>query len=210
MVYLILKLTIIPVVKLWVKEANGLENLPRKGSFIIAANHVSYMDHMIIGTYITSKLNRKVHFLAKKEHFDKPLERAWHNYVGAIPLDRKKRGKKALNFAIKALKQDSIISIYPEGTRTLTGKIQKAKTGVARLALLSKVPVIPIGLIGTFDILPKGKYIPKFKRAVMNIGKPIHFSEYLNKKINKRILREATNRIMKEIARLSNQKYNYK
>ncbi len=210
MVYLIPKLTIIPIVKLWVKEANGLENLPKKEPFIIAANHVSYMDHMIIGAYVISKLNRKIHFLAKKEHFDKPLERAWHNYIGAIPLNREKGGKKALNLAVKALKNNSIISIYPEGTRTLTGKIQKAKTGVARLALLSKIPVIPIGLIGTFKILPKGKYIPKFKRAVMNIGKQMHFPEYYNKKINKRMLREVTNKIMKEIARLSKQKYNFK
>ena len=210
MVYLIPKLTIIPIVKLYVKEVNGLKNLPKKGDCIIAANHTSYMDHMIIGAYTISHLNRGFHFLAKKEHFNKFLKRAWHNYIGAIPLDREKGGEEALKWAIKALREGKIIAIHPEGTRSLTGKLQKAKTGVARLALLSKAPVVPIGLIGTFEMLPKGKYIPRFKRASMNIGKPIYFPEYYNKKINKNILREVTTKIMKEIARLSKQKYNFK
>ena len=209
MVYIAPKLTIIPIVKLYVKEVNGIENLPRKGAAIIAANHASYMDHMIIGAYIISKLDRKFHFLAKKEHFDNAFKKWWHDYIGAIPLDREKRGDEALMWAIKALKEGKIIVIHPEGTRSLTGKLQKAKTGVARLALLSKAPVIPVGLVGTFEMMPKGKYIPKFKKATMNIGKPMHFPEYYTKKINKRIIREVTTRIMKEIAKLCRQKYNF-
>ena len=210
MVYLAPKLTIIPVVKLYFKKINGIENLPKKGAFIAAANHASYIDHLIIAGCIISHFNRKVHFLAKKEHFDNMLKAAWHTYAGAIPLDRQKGGKEALRWGVKALKEGKIIAIHPEGTRSLTGKLQKAKTGVARLALLSKAPVLPIGLIGTFDILPKGKYSPRFKRAVMNIGNPMHFPVYYNKKINKKMLRDVTNRIMKEIAKLSKQKYNYK
>lgn len=209
MVYLVPKLTIIPIVKMYVNEVNGLENLPKKGAFIVAANHASYMDHMIIGAYVIPRLNRKLHFLAKKEHFENLFEGAWHRYVSAIPLDRQSGGKKALKQAIKALKEGKIIALYPEGTRSLTGKLQKAKTGVARLALISKVPVVPIGLRGTFEILPKGKYIPKFKKAAINIGKPMHFPRYYNKKINKRILREVTTKIMKEIAKLSRQKYGF-
>lgn len=210
MVYLVPKLTIIPIVKLYIKEVNGIENIPKKGAFIAAANHASYMDHLIIAGYIVSHLNRKVHFLAKREHFDNIFKKAWHTYAGAIPIDRQSGGKKALMWAIKALKEGKIIAIHPEGTRSLTGKLQEAKTGIARLALISKVPVIPIGLIGTYEILPKGKYIPKFKRAVINIGKPMHFPEYYNKKINKKILRIVTTKIMKEIAKLCKQEYNYK
>ena len=96
--------------------------------------------------------------------------------------DRQAGGKEALKWAVKALKQGKIIAIHPEGTRSLTGKLQKGKTGVVRLALAAKVPVIPIGLIGTFEILPKGKYIPKLKRATMNIGKPMYFGKYYDKK----------------------------
>ena len=210
MVYLIPKLTIIPAVKLYFRKINGIENIPKKGAFIAAANHASYLDHLIIAGSIISHLNRKVHFLAKKEHFDNPLKAAWHTYAGAIPLDRQKGGKEALRWGVKALKEGKIIAIHPEGTRSLTGKLQEAKTGVARLALLAKAPVVPIGLIGTFDTLPKGKYIPRFKRGIMNIGKPMSFPQYYNKKINKRMLREVTNRIMKEIAKLCHQKYNFK
>lgn len=209
MAYLIGKRVIPPIVKLfWTKEINGLQNLPKKGPFIIAANHASYMDHFMM-SLLVPYLNRKIHFLAKKEHFEGFFKRAWHTYAGAIPIDRNAGNKKALKWAIKALKEGKIIGIHPEGTRSLTGKLQKAKTGVARLALLSKAPVVPIGLIGTFEILPKGKYIPKLKKAAMNIGKPMHFTEYYNKKINKKILREVTDTIMREIAKLCRQKYDF-
>lgn len=209
MVFTFEKLTIVPLIKLWVKKATGLENLPKKGAAILAANHSSYADHLIIGAYVATKVNGRFHFLAKKEHFQ-GLQKLWHIRLGAIPLDRQKGGKEALRLAVKALNEEKLIIIYPEGTRTLTGRLQKAKTGVARLTLLSKVPVIPIGLIGTFDILPKGKYIPKMQRAVINIGKPMHFPQYYNKNINKKMLDEVTFKIMKEIARLCRQKYNFK
>ena len=210
MVYPIGKRIIPPTVrKLWVKEVKGLENLPKESPFIIAANHSSYMDHLIM-SLLVEHLDRKIHVLAKKEHFDNIFKNIWHTYIGAIPLDREKGGKRTLKLAVKALKEGKIIGIHPEGTRSLTGKLQKAKTGVARLALEAKVPVVPIGLIGTFEILPKGKYIPKMKKAAMNIGKPMHFEKYYNKRISKKILREVTTDIMKEIARLSRQKYNFK
>jgi len=208
MVYPIEKLTIIPIIKLWVKKVTGADNLPKEGAAILAANHSSYADHLIIGAYMAKKVNRRFHFLAKKEHFQ-GLQKLWHIYVGAIPLDRKMGGKHALKVALNLLNKGKLIIIYPEGTRTLTGKLQKAKTGVARLALQSRVPVIPIGLTGTFEILPKGKYIPKLKKATMNIGKPMIFTEYYNKKQTKKLLREVTTKIMKEIAKLSKQKYNF-
>lgn len=209
MVHDIPKITIVPIIQLWVKKINGLENVPKKGAFIAAANHASYMDHLIVGSTFIPHLDKKIHYLAKKEHFNNFFERKWHNYVGAIPVDRQQGGGKALKLAITMLNRGEIIAIYPEGTRTLTGKMQRAKTGIARLALLSKAPVLPIGLIGTFEILPKGRYIPKAKRAVMNIGKPMTFEKYYNKPVTKRLLREITGKIMKEIARLSNQEYDF-
>ena len=210
MVYPIGKRIVPFVIKLWIKEIKGLENVPKHGPFIIAANHASYMDHFIIMSTLIPHLNKKIHHLAKKEHFDNILKKAWHTYVGAVPLDRQSGGKETLRWAIKALKEGKIIAIHPEGTRSLNGKLQKAKTGVARLALMSKVPVLPIGLIGTFEILPKGKYIPKARKAAMNIGKPMKFGRYYIKKINKKVLREVTTKIMKEIGRLSKQKYNFR
>lgn len=207
MVYPIAKIIIFPVIKFWIKKVNGLQNIPKEGAFIIAANHASYMDHFIILCTLIPYLNKKVHHLAKKEHFDNFFKKAWHTYAGAIPLDRESGGKEALKLAIKALRNGKIIAIHPEGTRSLTGNLQKAKTGVARLALISKAPVLPVGLIGTFKILPKGKYLPKFKKATMNIGKPMYFEQYYTKKINKKILRNMTDKVMKEIAKLCQQKY---
>jgi|TARA_Y100000310_G_scaffold80298_1_gene76949 1-acyl-sn-glycerol-3-phosphate acyltransferase len=209
MVYPIAKVMFKPIVNLWVKEVGGLENLPKKGAFIVVANHASYMDHLIIMCTLVPYLNRKVHFLSKKEHFSNPIKSMWHRWAGAIPLDRGPKGTEALRWAIKALKNGEIIGIHPEGTRSLTGKLLKAKTGVARLAFAARVPVVPIGLMGTFEILPKGKYIPKLKRSTMNIGKPMYFKKYYNKKITKTLLRKITKEIMKEIARLCNQKYTF-
>ena len=209
MAYPIGKRILFPIIRFWIKEINGLGNIPKDQVFIIAANHSSYMDHLVLGYIIIPRLNNKLHFLAKKEHFDNIFQRIWHTYAGAIPVDRKSGGNKALKIAIKALKQGKIIGIYPEGTRSLTGKLQRAKTGVARLALLSRAPVLPVGLVGTFDILPKGKRIPKLRKATMNIGKPIYFDEYYTLPITKRLLRKITTRIMKEIAKLSKQKYDY-
>src|SRR3989344_4239560 len=195
MVYPIGKRIILPIARLWIKEIRGLENIPKEGPFIIAANHSSYMDHFGLGLLIVPNLNKKLHFLAKKEHFD-GIQKYWHRYVGAIPLDREKGGKEALNWAAKALKEGKIIGIYPEGTRSLTGKIQRAKTGVARLAVAAKVPVIPVGLIGMFEILPKGKLIPRLKKAIINVGKPIHFENYYDKEVEDNLLRFMTTRIM--------------
>ncbi|MBI2657804.1 1-acyl-sn-glycerol-3-phosphate acyltransferase [Candidatus Woesearchaeota archaeon] len=210
MVYPIGKIIIPAIIRPWIKEISGLENVPKKGQFIVAANHASYMDHFIIMCTLVPYLDKKIHHLAKKEHFDNIFKKAWHTYAGAIPLDRQKGGKETLRWAIKALKEGKIIAIHPEGTRSMTGKLQRAKTGVARLALISKAPVIPVGLIGTFEILPKGNLIPKAKKATMNIGKPMRFNEYHGKRITKKILREATTKIMMEIARLSKQRYNFR
>ncbi|MBI2655887.1 1-acyl-sn-glycerol-3-phosphate acyltransferase [Candidatus Woesearchaeota archaeon] len=209
MTYPIGKKIIPPIANLWIRKVNGLENAPKKGPFIIAANHSSYMDHLIIVCTFVKHTDQKVHFLSKKEHFDNPLKAAWHTYAGAIPIDREKGGKEALRWAVKALKHGKIIAIHPEGTRSQTGKLMKGKTGAAQLALKAKVPVVPVGLIGTFEILPKGKYIPKLKKATMNIGKPMYFNEYYKKPVTKRLLREITTKIMKEIAKLSKQKYNF-
>ena len=201
-----------PIVKLWIKSISGLENIPKDKAFIIAPNHCSYIDHLFMGSIIVPYLNKKLHFIAKKEHFESIHQNLWHRlwsrYVTFIPIDRTK-GEEALKDALSYLNQGAIIVIYPEGTRSLNGKLQKGKTGVARLALWARVPVVPVGIIGAYEILPKSKKIPKLKKATLNFGKPLYFSKYYNKKITKKMLRQITDDIMKEIARLSNQKYNF-
>ena len=185
----IVKLVLLP----FTGKVRGIENVPKKGGAIIAANHSSYLDHLIIGCAFVRKAKRPFRTLAKKEHFYSPFERMWHNYLGAIPLDRQAGGEDALHKAAECLRKGELIMIYPEGTRTLTGKMSRAKTGVVRLALEARVPVIPIGLTNTFYILPKGRRIPKFgKKADLNIGKPIHLDSYYSKNADKRLLRKLT------------------
>ncbi len=209
MVHAIEKLTIIPIIKLWVKKINGLEDIPKDRNFILSANHSSYMDHLILSSIIITKLNKRVYYLAKKEHFETPFQKRWHEHVGAIPIDRQAGGKEALKTAIKYLKSNKIIGVYPEGTRTLTGNLQRGKTGAARLALAAKVPVLPVGLIGTFEVLPKGKNIPRFKRVVVNIGKLMYFDKYYGMENDKKTLRLVTTKVMKEIAKLTGKEYNF-
>ena len=213
MAYSISKILLVPIFKLWIRDVDGLENLPIGKPFILAPNHSSYMEHMLISSIIVPKLGKKLYFIAKKEHFEGISQKSWHRiwirYVGYIPIDRSKGGEKALKTAVSYLKKGEVIVVYPEGTRTLTGKIQKGKTGVVRLALWAKVPVVPLGIRGTFEILPKGNIVPKLKKAAFKFGKPMHFDKYYNKPITKNMLRAITNSIMKEIAKLSGQKYNF-
>jgi 1-acyl-sn-glycerol-3-phosphate acyltransferase len=206
----IIHLKILPEIAcLWVRTIKGEENIPKeKIGLIVTCNHASYLDHFIFGGIIGRATKRMVHFLAKKEHF-KGAQRKWHKFLEAIPIDRQTGGKTGLEEAVKALKKGKIIAIYPEGTRTLTGKLQRAKTGVARLALTAKVPVLPIGLTNTFKILPKGKSIPRFTRTDVNIGKLMYFNKYYGKENNKKTLRLVTTKIMKEIAKFCKQKYEF-
>ena len=208
----IAKYLVPPIINLWIKNVRGLENIPREGAFILAPNHCSYMEHFMIGSILVPHLNKKLHFIAKKEHFESITQSAWHKlwkrYITYIPIDRGK-GERAIKAAVSYLKRGAIIVIYPEGTRSLTGKMQKGRTGVARLALWARVPVVPVGIKGTFEILPKGAKIPKLKRASFSFGKPMHFSRYYDKPTTKKLLRSITNSIMEEIANLSGQKYNY-
>lgn len=209
MEYPILGRVIPPVVRLWIKRIEGLENIPRGSNFIIAANHESYLDHLILSSIIVTHIGKRVHYLAKKEHFDSFFQRTWHKHTGAIPVDRQAGGNEAIETAVKFINEGKIIGIYPEGTRTLTGELQRAKTGIARLALTAKVPILPVGLEGTFEILPKGKNIPRFRRATVNIGKLMYFDKYYGKENDKEVLRALTTKLMKEIAILSGQRYDF-
>ncbi len=210
MVYPITKRILPLLLSPFLGKCTGIEGIPKDKGAIIAANHSSYLDHFVVGCNVVSKLNKIAYFLAKKEHFDNFLERQWHKYLRAIPIDRQVGGKEALKEAIKHLKKGDLIMIYPEGTRTLTGKMNQAKTGVARLALAAKVPVIPMGITNTFEILPKGKRIPKFgKKADLNIGKPLYFDKYYGKEEDKATIKKVTTIIMNEIAKLADKKYEF-
>jgi len=210
MIYKFVIAVTVPFSMFLIKDIKGLNNVPEKGAFIVASNHESYLDPILIPSIFVNHFKRKVHFLAKKELFEGIVGNIFESATGGILLDREKTGKTGLKNALNALKEGKIIGIFPEGTRSLTGKIQIGKTGVARLALWARVPVVPIGINGTFELMPKGKRIPKFKKNVtIRIGKPLYFNKYYHKSTTKKLLREITINIMENIARLSKQKYNF-
>lgn len=188
----------VPIIKnYWIKEINGLENIPKEKNFIIAANHQTFIDHIFVGLPIKDRLE-KAHFIGKLESFSQILMWGWFYWLAdTIPIDRKSQDKrKVLDKAVEALKKGEIIIIYPEGHRNKNKELLTGKTGVAELTMRSQVPVIPMGIIY------KDHKPPKFP-VIINIGKPLIFSEDLNRDN----LRKVTDEIMKEIASLSEKIY---
>ena len=189
--------------KLFIKKINNFENMESDKSYILASNHNSYLDPPILASIYAVNFNKKVYFLGKKKLFRTFLGRIFHETVGTIPLDESDKGKSALKTAKKYLQNGMIMGIFPEGGISPTGKLLKGKTGVARLCLSAKVPVLPIAIKGTYELMPIDRFIPKFKKTVtINIGKLMYFDKYYGKKINKIVLRNITNEIMNNIKRL--------
>jgi len=215
MVYLVIKLTIGSLIKLFIKKIDGKKNIIKNEPFIIACNHSSYLDDFAVPSSFYPPTNKKFHFYVNSLYFKNILLRTFLNFYESIPVDSKKGknhkqvNRKAFDMAMKYLKKGEVIFIFPEGARSEDGKLQKGKVGIAKLAIESRVPVQPVGIIGSNSILPKGKILPRLKRCKINIGRALYFKESYNKKITKKLLREVTDKIMKEIAKLSGQKYNY-
>jgi 1-acyl-sn-glycerol-3-phosphate acyltransferase len=209
MVYPIFKRTVLPIAKLFLKEIKGIENIPKKGPFIITSNHESYMDPYLILSVMIRIRNEKIHFLAKKG----PIWRVFGckitvQWTGCVCADEGK--EKALQELLSLLEKDKIIAIFIEGIAGIEGlddRLKRGKTGVVRLALKAKVPILPIGLIGTSAIAAGMNSIPKLKRAKLHIGKPIYLNKFYEKDINKKLLRELTDDVMHVISELTGKPY---
>ncbi len=154
-------------------------------------------------------------FLAKSEYFTgrglKGLfSRAFFSGVGQIPVDRSggEASERALATGLRVLAGGQLLGIYPEGTRTPDGRLFRGKTGVARLALEAKAPVIPCAMIGGFEFQPPGKIMPQFRiRPGVRFGKPLDFSRYYGLETDRIVLRAVTDEIIYEIMKLSGQEY---
>jgi 1-acyl-sn-glycerol-3-phosphate acyltransferase len=191
-------------------ETEGLENVPPEGPAILASNHLSYADWL----FMPVTLSRKVTFVAKAEYFTSPgikgwLQKTFFSGAGQVPIDRSSADAAAgaLQSARRVLGAGDLFGIYPEGTRSHDGRLYRGKTGVARLAIETGVPVIPIGVVGTDQIAPPGKKFGRWTRPMVRFGKPLDFSRYEGLANDRFILRSATDEIMYEIMRLSGQEY---
>jgi 1-acyl-sn-glycerol-3-phosphate acyltransferase len=189
-------------------HVTGRENVPETGAFILASNHLSFIDSMVIPLMAP----RKVGYLAKAEYFTGSgvggwLSKTLFTALGALPVERQthRAAQEALDTAMSVLKDDGGFGIYPEGTRSKDGKLARGKTGVAWLALTADCPVVPVGITGTDKIQPVGARWPRPHRCSVTFGKPMTFPEHRGKAGNNRARREVTDRIMEAIAELSGQ-----
>ena len=181
----------------------GRRNIPKKGAAIIASNHLSALDHLVL----PMATRRTIINISKAEHFSKPVKAWFFRQWGIIKLQRGKGDSGALEAAKQALREGNLFCIYPEGTRSLDGKLHKGHTGVARLALEMRVPVIPAGMVGTFEAKPKGGKTKWFTKTAAVIGPPLHFDEYWGMQDDKAVCRKVTDEIMHAIAACSGQEY---
>ncbi len=212
-VYWMLKIVIVgPILKLLMRPwSKGREHVPAKGPAIIASNHLSFSDSVIMPLAIP----RRVTFPAKAEYFTTKgvfgwLMKMFFRSLGQVPMDRSggRASAAALDTAVEILNKGELFGIYPEGTRSPDGRLYKGKTGVARLALRTGVPVIPVGMIGTDKSQPVGKVLPNLRvRPGVVFGPPLDFSRYVGKDNDRDVLRKVTDEVMYAIMTLSGQTY---
>jgi len=210
--YWVVKAILAPILRIVFRPwADGVDNVPREGPAIIASNHLSFSDHF----FAPLPLPRKVIFLAKSEYFTGRglkglVSKAFFSGVGQIPVDRSggEASERALRTGLRVLAQGQLLGIYPEGTRTPDGRLYRGKTGVARLALEARVPVIPCAMIGGFEFQPPGKIRPRLRiRPGVRFGKPLDFSRYYGLEQDRIVLRALTDEVMYAIMKLSGQEY---
>ncbi|WP_420081493.1 lysophospholipid acyltransferase family protein [Streptomyces sp. JL4002] len=212
MFYLLLKHVFLgPLLRLLFRpRIEGLENVPAEGAAIVAGNHLSFSDHFLMPAILA----RRITFLAKAEYFTGPgvkgrLTAFFFRSAGQIPVDRsgKDAGQAALREGLGVLAKGELLGIYPEGTRSHDGRLYKGKVGVAAMALGAGVPVVPCAMVGTFEIQPPGKRIPKIRRVTIRFGAPLDFSRYAGMEGERAVLRAVTDEIMYAILGLSGQEY---
>jgi len=185
----------------------GLRNVPGSGPVIIASNHLSFSDSIFMPLVVP----RKVTFLAKSEYFTSPgpkglLKKLTFIALGQVPVDRSggRRSEAALITGLKILAEGKCLGIYPEGTRSPDGRLYKGRTGIARLAIESGAPIIPVAMFNTEKIQPTGTVVPKVMRVEMIFGEPLYFE---GDSTDLLYLREVTDKIMATIQELSGQEY---
>lgn len=200
-----------PILKLIYRPwAEGVEHVPAKGGAILAGNHLTVIDSF----FMPLVLDRKVSFLAKSDYFTQRgvkgwLKRVFFGGTGNVPVDRSggRASEAALRTAMQILNNGDLLGIYPEGTRSPDGRLYRGKTGVARMALEAQVPVIPVVMIGTAEMQPAGRVIPKVMRPGIRFGEPMDFSRYYGMENDRHVLRSVTDEIMYALMELSGQEY---
>ena len=180
------------------------ERVPLKGGVIIASNHASFLDPPLVG----SGLKRDINYLARESLFRYPgigaLLRSWN----AVPVDRDGGGAKGLKIILNRLLDGNGIILFPEGTRTLDGKLQPAQSGLGLIVIKSTAPVVPVRVFGTFEAYGKNHKFPRPHRVMVKYGQPMNFeklraeAQTCDKMRLKEIYQQVADEIMAAIAKL--------
>lgn len=210
MFYWLVKFTLRPLFLLLFRPVvTGARYIPPKGGALLASNHLSMCDSL----FLPVMTRRRVSFLAKKEYFTGRglkgrAKAAFVRGTGLIPLDRDDADAAAAALAsgVRAVRNGMLLGVYPEGTRSPDGRLYRGKTGVARMAMNARVPVVPVAMIGTDRVQPIGRVLPRLARVGVRIGVPLEPPLPADDPVvQKRQVREFTERIMAAIAALSGQ-----
>ena len=187
----------------------GVENIPKSGPVILASNHLSFIDSVILPLVI----KRRIYFLAASTYFEGKGLGKWAvarflKATGMIPIDRSggKASEASLKAGMSVLTKDRVLGIYPEGGRSRDGKAHRGRTGVARMALESGAPVVPVAMIDTEKVMSESGGV-KIRRIGISFGPPLDFSEFAEQKQDHAILRVMTDRIMDAVVAMSGQEY---
>jgi len=183
----------------WQMEVRGIENLPQTGGLIIASNHVSYLDPAVLA----ASLNRKIYFITKKEVFKNGFLSFILKNLNAISVDRENADILAFKRAINILREEKVLGIFPEGARSSDGELQELKLGTIKIAMKAGVPILPVGIIGTHKIYPRGIKFPiLFKhKIIVKYGDPQYLNQLKSK--DKIYQKEELNLLGKKIKELS-------
>jgi 1-acyl-sn-glycerol-3-phosphate acyltransferase len=193
---------------IWRPVIEGGHNVPLEGPVLLASNHLSFADSVVIPVVAP----RKVVFLAKAEYFTGTgvrgwLSRSWFEGLGMVPVNRDdtRSALDSLNVALEVLGRGEAFGVYPEGSRSRDGRLYRGRTGVAQLALVSGAPIVPVGLLGTQHLQPVGARLPRLARVTVRFGRPITVQGEYDGVAPGRARRELTDRVMRAIQELTGQ-----
>lgn len=201
MIYALARRTIAPLARLVYRPVvEGTHHVPRTGRVILASNHLSFLDSVVIAMVAP----RPVYFLTKAEYFDRRRTRWFFAAVGSVPVRRgdHRAAQAALDAAREVLLAERAFGIYPEGTRSLDGRLHRGRTGAAWLALTTGAPVVPVALGGTAALQPVGRRLPRVGRVTVRFGAPMRFADSAGDPAARRAV---TDEIMNAIGALSGQ-----
>mgnify|MGYP001818010303 CR=1 FL=1 len=180
-------------------KAIGTRHIPKKGGAILASNHASYVDPFFVGLGVV----RRINYLAKKELFSSKVTSYFlRNLFRVIPIDREQMDRTTLKTIYGHLRSNEILLMFPEGTRSYDGSLQEAKMGIGMIAYNTQVPIIPVYISGSHEILPRDAKRVHFKQCSVYFGPPVNLDALYKQRKSKELYKTISENIMESIGKL--------